>query len=367
MHRARTAGPGAGRSWTDSRAGYHGHAGLNRSLIDGPAGDRRALRPQRHAGTRRDWRRAHHGRPWLTQFRHQIRTRWNHGPRGWLTGEAWPGLRAGGGPGRGHGCRRVSGRCLGPWRCGPRRRDGGSRQTGARARRTYALSGAAWKRLPGSGKHLARPGSRRQRFGRRRDRACDGRGVRAWRRLRRWWWRRTRWRFRHGDHRRRTRRLLYHRRCLSRQWRPDREGRARRRFCLGLFLDRRDCLYHLDRRWRRRSHLRFDDWCGCRSVHHGSFRFLPHLGFGWPFRRAQGLVAERDPQFIRDVIVDRTGMGLLIVHAEFGKFVEDFVRFHLELPCQLVNPNLLHSETIASSAGLPACLDRPQGPSYFSV
>jgi hypothetical protein len=53
-------------------------------------------------------------------------------------------------------------------------------------------------------------------------------------------------------------------------------------------------------------------------------------------------MAERDAQLVRHVVVDRAGVGLLVCYAEFGKFVEDLMRLHLELPRQLVDPNLSH-------------------------
>jgi hypothetical protein len=141
--------------------------------------------------------------------------------------------------------------------------------------------------------------------------------------------------------------------------------RARCQFGCSFLFDRRSLLYGFCRRMRRSSHFRLGGW-RCRGpVDRGRFRFVPGLGFGWSFRRPKSLMAERDPQLIRYIVIDRAGMSLLIVHAKFGKFVEDLVRLYLEFPCQLVNSNLLHSETIASAApwgrspGLPGQTPRP--------
>jgi hypothetical protein len=58
--------------------------------------------------------------------------------------------------------------------------------------------------------------------------------------------------------------------------------------------------------------------------------------------REQGLMSEGDAQLVRHVIINGAGMRLLVGHADFGQLIKDFVRLDFELPCQLVNTNLLH-------------------------
>jgi hypothetical protein len=53
-------------------------------------------------------------------------------------------------------------------------------------------------------------------------------------------------------------------------------------------------------------------------------------------------MAERNPQLVRHVVIDRAGMGFLLSYAKFRKLVDDLMRFDLKLPRQLVNPNLSH-------------------------
>ncbi len=45
----------------------------------------------------------------------------------------------------------------------------------------------------------------------------------------------------------------------------------------------------------------------------------------------------------RDIFVDRAGMGLLFLHAQFGQHVDNDARLDLKLSCQLVNSDFLHS------------------------
>ena len=45
----------------------------------------------------------------------------------------------------------------------------------------------------------------------------------------------------------------------------------------------------------------------------------------------------------RDRFIDRTGVGLLFCYTQLGEHIEDHVRFHLELACQLVNSNFDHT------------------------
>jgi hypothetical protein len=47
-------------------------------------------------------------------------------------------------------------------------------------------------------------------------------------------------------------------------------------------------------------------------------------------------------QFNGNLFVDRAGMRLLLVHAQFGQHVDDNAGLHLKLPSQLVNSDFLH-------------------------
>jgi hypothetical protein len=53
------------------------------------------------------------------------------------------------------------------------------------------------------------------------------------------------------------------------------------------------------------------------------------------------LMTEEPPQFESDIFVDRAGVGLLLRYAQFGKLVQDLMRFDFQLPSQLINANLL--------------------------
>jgi hypothetical protein len=42
------------------------------------------------------------------------------------------------------------------------------------------------------------------------------------------------------------------------------------------------------------------------------------------------------------VFIDRAGVRLFFLHAQFGEPVQNLMSLHLQLPRQLVDPNLLH-------------------------
>jgi hypothetical protein len=76
----------------------------------------------------------------------------------------------------------------------------------------------------------------------------------------------------------------------------------------------------------------------------GCFRFfevLLHLRCRLGFEVRHVLPVET-AQPDRYVLVDRAGMRLLFRDAQFGEPVEDFVSFHFQLACQLIDPNLFH-------------------------
>jgi hypothetical protein len=62
------------------------------------------------------------------------------------------------------------------------------------------------------------------------------------------------------------------------------------------------------------------------------------------FRRARhGIGTEQPfPEFERDVLIDRTGMRFLLLHAQFGQHFDDYAGFHFKLPRQLVDSDFLH-------------------------
>jgi len=55
-----------------------------------------------------------------------------------------------------------------------------------------------------------------------------------------------------------------------------------------------------------------------------------------------GLLTVEAPQPDRNVFVDRAGVRLLFRHAKFRQPVQNFVSLDFQLPCQLVDSNLLH-------------------------
>jgi hypothetical protein len=53
-------------------------------------------------------------------------------------------------------------------------------------------------------------------------------------------------------------------------------------------------------------------------------------------------MAQQAAQPDRHVFIDGAGVGLLFGNAQFGQPVQDLVGLDFELPCQLVDANLLH-------------------------
>jgi hypothetical protein len=43
-----------------------------------------------------------------------------------------------------------------------------------------------------------------------------------------------------------------------------------------------------------------------------------------------------------DVFIDRAGVRLLLLHAQFRQEIENGARLNFQLACQLVDPNFLH-------------------------
>jgi hypothetical protein len=51
---------------------------------------------------------------------------------------------------------------------------------------------------------------------------------------------------------------------------------------------------------------------------------------------------EAPTEFECDVLVNRAGMRLFLLHAQARQHVEDDARFHFKLPRQLINSDFLH-------------------------
>jgi len=48
------------------------------------------------------------------------------------------------------------------------------------------------------------------------------------------------------------------------------------------------------------------------------------------------------PEFECDVLVDRAGVRLFLLHAQVRQHVENDARFHFKFPRQLIDPDFLH-------------------------
>lgn len=75
------------------------------------------------------------------------------------------------------------------------------------------------------------------------------------------------------------------------------------------------------------------------------FDVSPKIGVGivlYPVPHDAGIV----PQAVADqeskIVVDRTGVGLLVLNAQLREGIDDRARLDLELPCQFVNSDLTH-------------------------
>jgi hypothetical protein len=67
--------------------------------------------------------------------------------------------------------------------------------------------------------------------------------------------------------------------------------------------------------------------------------------FSGPGLVSRTFEAVQTAQLDGHVFIDRAGVRLLFGDAQFGKAVQDFVSLDLQLPCQLVNANLLHRQS----------------------
>jgi hypothetical protein len=61
------------------------------------------------------------------------------------------------------------------------------------------------------------------------------------------------------------------------------------------------------------------------------------------FRDRFSAGTEMPPDFVRKVVIERTGVRLLVRNAQFGQVVYNHVAFHFQFACQFVDPNLPHA------------------------
>jgi hypothetical protein len=366
MHRPGAQRPSNGRSGTHARTAHRGRARANRPFVDRLSRRWSALRTQRNSGTR--CRLPGSGGLRLREPRHQIRARRNHWPLSGLTYQsAWPGRRtksgalrlrairpggSGGWPGS-HRHRRRPWNSRGRsrrWRrtgspdtfldhWGPRNdrrarsllqaarewlpRSGQSRGMGAGRRRSARNHRRRGKNLAGSGlrKNLSGPRRHRQRprrnYGGTRRRRRGGRSERPRRRCRR---RRV------GDNRRTNGNRSPHRRLDRR-----RLGRYFRLASLRRGFDGRrlDGLFHFLRTlFERQRAIVILAVIGVRSL-----------------AIAHRLDSETNSQLVGDILVDRARMRQLFRHTELRQKVQNEVGFHLQLPREDIDTDLLHKQT----------------------
>ena len=84
---------------------------------------------------------------------------------------------------------------------------------------------------------------------------------------------------------------------------------------------------------------------------HGFFRLLGFLRLAQGVGRCLGFVvghpfgygdAEMPAELVRDVLVNRAGVGFLLADTQVREHIEDFVGLDLEFPGQLVDSDLSH-------------------------
>jgi hypothetical protein len=95
-------------------------------------------------------------------------------------------------------------------------------------------------------------------------------------------------------------------------------------------LDVQDC---------RRGWLFGYHWCGGHGCGGG---FLRRFNFCFTFSLA-ATVTEMRPDFVREVIIKRTGVRFLVRDALFGQVFDNYITLHFQFTCQFVNPNLPHA------------------------
>jgi len=304
--------------------------------------------------------------------RHRTRTLKNWLPRHWPPGH------------RTHRPRRCAGlrACLCHRRDWPR-----SRSFVYRARSSLRNNHARRRRLRRSRNHrrsrtrrsrwsLGRGGSRNRSL-RRKHRGRGG-CHQTWRRCnRRRGWSRDRsmrgsWPFRHrSSHSRphrgwRRRGCRYGSRRRDRRWRWSCHRRRGRGTSDDCWRSRRA------RTWRRRFFLLCDSSQhisrpgDVRQVNLGlDFFFAAQRARGLHRRRRRlGRAAQMDPYLFRFMILDGTGMGLLLRHPDSGQRVEDGFTLNFQLPGEIVDSNLAHPAFLVLRVALRSS-SRPHGVSVL--
>jgi hypothetical protein len=71
---------------------------------------------------------------------------------------------------------------------------------------------------------------------------------------------------------------------------------------------------------------------------HGRGRSFLHLFNG---RFATGM--EMPPDFVREVVIERTGVRFLVRNAQSRQVLYNHIAFHFQFTCQFVNPDLPHA------------------------
>jgi hypothetical protein len=77
-------------------------------------------------------------------------------------------------------------------------------------------------------------------------------------------------------------------------------------------------------------------------------------------RRRFGRAAQVDPHFFRFMILDGTGMGLLLRHPDGSQRVENGFALHFQLSGEIVNSNLAHPAFLVLRVALKSSL-QPHG------
>jgi hypothetical protein len=52
---------------------------------------------------------------------------------------------------------------------------------------------------------------------------------------------------------------------------------------------------------------------------------------------------EMRPDFVREVVVERTGVRFLVRNAHLGQALDHHIALHFQFTCQFVDPNLPHA------------------------
>jgi hypothetical protein len=61
------------------------------------------------------------------------------------------------------------------------------------------------------------------------------------------------------------------------------------------------------------------------------------------FRDRFSTGTEMPPDFVREVVIERTGVRFLVRNAQFGQVLYNHVALHFQFTCQFVDPNLPHA------------------------